>query len=77
VPGVATVWSIMGSSVSMAIAYILPSLFYLKLRGHKELNPRKAGAFLLLVLSVIAACVCTYLSIDQAFGHAVADSIIN
>jgi amino acid permease len=77
VPGVATIWSIMGSSVSMTIAYILPSLFYLKIRGHKALNPRKAGAFILLILSVIAAIVCTYLSIEQAFGTDIADALIH
>jgi amino acid permease len=64
-PGVSTVWSICGSSLGIMIAYILPSLCYLKIRSRKGLNRRVVGAWILLVVSSILMVVCT----AQAIGR--------
>merc|ERR1712242_545071 len=56
------VWTILGSTVSFAIAFILPSIFFLKLhwnRSSAEVSwRRKVIAIIMLVTSSIAACVC-------------------
>jgi amino acid permease len=59
ITSVATLWSILGSSVSILIAYILPAAFYLKIRAKKDWNIRKLGAWLLLIFGVVALFVCS------------------
>ncbi|CAN0347772.1 unnamed protein product [Pylaiella littoralis] len=66
VPGVGVVWSICGSSVGFMICYLLPSVFYLKIRWHKPFNLRKAGAMTMMVFSVIAIVICTRHAVLQA-----------
>eukprot|EP00903_Cladosiphon_okamuranus_P022165 g20383.t2 len=66
VPGVGIVWSICGSSVGFMVCYTLPSLFYLKIRWHKSFNTRKAGALLVLVVSMFAIIICTKHAVLQA-----------
>lgn len=59
ITSVATLWSIVGSSISLVITFILPSAMYLKIRQHKSMNRIKLMAWLLLVSSTIAMCICT------------------
>lgn len=60
VPGVAFVWSILGSSLGMLIGFIIPAACYLKIRGGKGLGrSTNMGAFALLVFSILVAVVCT------------------
>uniref|UniRef100_A0A7S4VL45 Amino acid transporter transmembrane domain-containing protein n=2 Tax=Ditylum brightwellii TaxID=49249 RepID=A0A7S4VL45_9STRA len=59
VPGVATVWSICGSSMSIIIGFIVPAGCYLKIRSRKKINPRFVGAWTLLFFSTVTGCVCT------------------
>lgn len=61
VPGVAFVWSIIGSSIAMLIGFIIPAACYLKLRGHKGLWTRglNLGALVLLIFSLVGAVACT------------------
>ena len=59
VPGVAFVWSIVGSSCAMMIGFIIPTACYLKIRTHKKMNPRALTAWILLIVSIIAAFICT------------------
>ncbi|CAM9164895.1 unnamed protein product [Ectocarpus sp. 8 AP-2014] len=66
VPGVGVVWSICGSSVGFMICYLLPAVFYLKIRWHKQFNIRKAGAFLVVVVSSLAIVICTRHAVLQA-----------
>ncbi|CBJ28443.1 conserved unknown protein [Ectocarpus siliculosus] len=66
VPGVGVVWSICGSSVGFMICYLLPGVFYLKIRWHKQFNIRKAGAFLVVVVSSLAIVICTRHAVLQA-----------
>ncbi|GMI23358.1 hypothetical protein TeGR_g4161 [Tetraparma gracilis] len=68
VPGVSTVWSICGSSLGIIIAYILPSLCYLKIRSRKAMNVRLVGAWMLLVVSVFLMIVCTAQAVGRLMG---------
>jgi len=61
-PGVAVVWSILGSSIAMIIGFIVPSACYLKIRGSKG-SARRTSAWALLIFSTILAIVCTYQTI--------------
>jgi len=65
VPGVAVVWSILGSSLGMIIGFIVPAACYLRIRGRKGMGRiTNIGAFALLVVSIVLAVVCT----TQAIG---------
>ncbi|CAM9263340.1 unnamed protein product, partial [Phaeothamnion confervicola] len=66
-PGVAVVWSICGSSVGFLVGYILPALFYLRIRRAKPMNARKAGAYLMLVVATAAMILCTQEAVSAAF----------
>jgi len=59
VPGVAVVWSIVGSSMALMIGFVIPCACYLKIRTHKKLNPRSFSAWLLLLFSITASVICT------------------
>lgn len=59
VPGVAVVWSVVGSSMALFIGFTIPSACYLKIRSRKRLNPRSLSAWLLLIFSLVASIVCT------------------
>jgi amino acid permease len=60
VPGIAFVWSILGSSLGMSIGFIIPASCYLKIRGAKGLGRNtNMGALALLVFSILVAVVCT------------------
>lgn len=59
VPGVEYVWRILGSSMGMIIAFIVPSMCYLKIRGHRGVRRTVVCTFLLLIFSMIAAFICT------------------
>jgi hypothetical protein len=60
VPGVAIVWSVLGSSLGMLVGFIIPCACYLKIRGTKGMKRRtNFGALALLVFSIVVAVVCT------------------
>ena len=59
VPGVGFVWSLLGSSMAILIAFIVPTTCYLKIREHKRMNPRSVSAWILLLISIVVAPVCT------------------
>ena len=60
VPGVAVVWSVLGSSLGMIIGFIIPCACYLKIREHKGLTRNSnLGALVLLVCSIVVAIFCT------------------
>eukprot|EP00667_Euglena_gracilis_P010231 EG_transcript_10414 len=59
VPGVAVVWTLTGSTVSLSVAFLMPCAFYLKLRAHKPWNRRTVGAAALLAVAALTAAVCT------------------
>lgn len=60
-PGVATVWSICGSSMAFLIAFTLPTLFYIKIRiGRKGLwNKRILVSWFIFAFSIVGASACT------------------
>ena len=63
-PGVATIWSIAGSSVSLVLAFLFPSLAYLSLwfqlgKDARVVDGECMGAWVLLVLSVSMIVLCT------------------
>jgi len=68
VPGVATVWSICGSSMAIWIAFIVPTGCFLKIREHKGLTTEALGAWILLLISIVAMIVCTRQAIISAVG---------
>jgi hypothetical protein len=59
VPGVGFVWSLIGSSMAILIAFVVPAACYLKIRVHKRMNPRSILAWALLLISCVAAPICT------------------
>ena len=67
VPGVSAVWTILGSTVCMSVAFIMPCAFYLKLRRDTPCNVRKAAAAGLLGVAGLAAALSTY----EAVAHVV------
>lgn len=60
IPGILVVWTFMGSTICLVIAYIFPCIFYLKVRRHKGWTIRSVAAAFLLVLSAVAGVACTY-----------------
>ena len=73
VPNVSAVWTITGSSVSMLIGFVFPSLFYVKIRSPdgifspRRWNARMIAAWSLLVFSSLMGIVCTYTSCKTVF----------
>ena len=65
IESVVTIWSIAGSSVAMLIAYIMPSLFYIKLRKGIPCNVRIVAAYVLLCCSTILFFLCGWQAIVQ------------
>ncbi|KNC49472.1 uncharacterized protein AMSG_05486 [Thecamonas trahens ATCC 50062] len=63
VPSVVIVWSFMGSTISMLIAFVLPALYYLKIRAARSTNPRRVAAVGLLCFGMIMLVACTYQSV--------------
>lgn len=59
-PGVAVVWNIMGSTVGILFAYIIPTLSYICIRDQKSFyDRRKCTAVLVLCIGSLAFCICT------------------
>ena len=65
VPGVAVVWSVVGSSMALVIGFTIPTACYLKIRRRKRLNPRSLSAWVLLIFSIIASFVCTAQTLNR------------
>ena len=59
VPAVEKVWALCGSSVCIAVAFILPTSYYLEVRVAKYAPLRKGAARVVLVAAVAMALVCT------------------
>jgi hypothetical protein len=60
VPGVAIVWSVIGSSLGIIIGFIIPCACYLKIGGKQKMwRPTNLAALVLLIFSVVTAIVCT------------------
>ncbi|KAK3253959.1 hypothetical protein CYMTET_36811 [Cymbomonas tetramitiformis] len=66
-PGVVTVWSLMGSTVSMMVAYILPCAAFLRLSPQSK---SRFAVWTLLIASIIAAVAFTLASFyTMITGH--------
>ena len=65
VESVVTIWSIAGSSVAMMIAYVLPAIFYIRLRHGVPFNRRILGAWVMLFSSIILIFLATWQAISQ------------
>jgi len=59
VPGVAIVWSIIGSSFAILLAFTFPAFSYIMIRSHTGCTDKIIGSWALLIFSVVAAIVCT------------------
>jgi amino acid permease len=59
-PGIVVVWSFMGSSVSVLIAFVFPSLMYLKVTWKRKMHLDRALSGILLVFSVLVMIGSTY-----------------
>ena len=44
VPDIVTVWALLGSSVAVLVAFVLPTLCYLAIRAHKPWRGKKGAA---------------------------------
>ena len=66
VPGVASVWSIVGSSMAIWIAFVVPTACFLQIRQHKGLTMQALYAWLLLIASIISMIVCTKQAVHNA-----------
>jgi amino acid permease len=66
-PNVSTVWAFIGSIVGPIIAFVIPAASYLMITSPSEIQGRKHwrrfSSWLLLVSSVCAMFVCTYITI--------------
>ena len=58
IPSVALLWSVLGSTVSIWVAFTLPSLAYLSVRRQKGWTFRRCGSLALLSISVVMCAVC-------------------
>ena len=65
VQSVVTIWSIAGSSVAMMIAYVLPAIFYIKLRSEVPFNNRILGAWVLLICSLALIVLTSWQAVAQ------------
>lgn len=59
-PGIIVVWSFMGSSVSVLIAFIFPSLMYLKITWKRKMHLDRVLSATLLVLSILVMIGSTF-----------------
>jgi amino acid permease len=72
VPGVSTVWSIAGSTLSITIAFLLPSYAYIslwkQLGSSRELDNNVIAAYGLMTLSIFLIIVCTFQTMLKIFN---------
>ena len=59
VPGVATVWSIFGSSMALFIAFVVPMACFIQIRRKDGVTGKALFAWSLLIVSLAAMVVCT------------------
>lgn len=64
VPGVTTVWSFVGSSVGMFVAFIIPAACYLKIREKKGWRRLNVLAWVILIFAIVGSISCTYQAIQ-------------
>eukprot|EP00299_Pterocystis_sp_00344_P019615 c9707_g1_i2.p1 GENE.c9707_g1_i2~~c9707_g1_i2.p1 ORF type:complete len:159 (+),score=31.28 c9707_g1_i2:291-767(+) len=60
---VVTVWNFLGSTLGLLVSFILPPLFYLKIRRPRIKSSMTVPAWLLLTFGVISLIVCTVYAI--------------
>ena len=68
VPGVASVWSIFGSSMALFIAFVVPTACYIQIRKHKGLTGKAVFAWTLLIVSITAMILCTSQAVTSAIN---------
>lgn len=68
-PGVATVWSICGSSMAFFIAFTLPTAFYIQIRSGRKghWNKRILLSWFIFIFSILGAFACTIQVIWRMF----------
>eukprot|EP00667_Euglena_gracilis_P010113 EG_transcript_10285 len=64
-PGVHVVWTLLAGTVSMAVAYVLPPLMYLRLRPGSRWGWCKCGCVAVLIFSVTTSVLTTYQTVVQ------------
>lgn len=57
--GILLVWTLLGSTVSSCIAFILPASIFIKIQGHKSSCCQLSMAWGLLILSCVTSVACT------------------
>lgn len=71
VPGVSTIWTVAGSSISLILAFLFPALCYVALWKRlpvRVLNAESQLAFVLLGISVFMIVLCTLQTIHAGGG---------
>jgi amino acid permease len=56
---VVTVWNFLGSTLGLLVSFILPPLFYLKIRKPHFKSSMTVPAWLLLIFGIVSLIVCT------------------
>lgn len=65
-PGIVVVWSFMGSSVSVLIAFVFPSMMYLKVTWKRKMHLDRVLSALLLFFSILIMIGGTYAAVANA-----------
>uniref|UniRef100_A0A0G4I2R8 Amino acid transporter transmembrane domain-containing protein n=1 Tax=Chromera velia CCMP2878 TaxID=1169474 RepID=A0A0G4I2R8_9ALVE len=65
VSSIVSVWALAGSSCGISIAFIMPPLFFLRIRRQQPWNLRKVGALLMLICALPTGILAAH----QAFLH--------
>ena len=65
IPSVALLWSVLGSTVSIWVAFTLPSLAYLRVRRRKGWTFRRCGSLLLLCVSAVMCVACGWTAVKR------------
>lgn len=71
-PGVAVVWTVAGSTLTIVICYLLPALAYLSvwrgLGAHREVDWEVLGCGGLVVVGALFMLLCTPQALQNAFS---------
>ena len=68
VKNIVMLWNFVGSSVTILVSFILPPLFYLRIRKPTMKSSMTVPAYILVIFGVISLILCTTESIRDAAG---------
>lgn len=63
VKGILIVWTLLGSTVSSVIGFILPAIFFIRIRSHESDHCQKGLAWAIMIFSIFMSLLCTVLAL--------------